>query len=255
MFLILLFLVALLANTLSAFAGGGAGLVQFPALIFLGLPFPVALATHKIATVALGLGSIFRYLKEKKLDFGFSLYMLLCGVTGALLGANVILKVDESLAKFALGFFMLLPACYSAVNSRLGLSHSPKHRNLGGLSLGGIVLFFIGFLNGSLTSGTGLLVTLWLVVWFGFEYKLAVAYTMVLVGFFWNASGAIALALIGEVQWDWLPALLVGSLLGGYLGAHLGLAKGSRWVKKGFEAVTFLMSGILIYQGVAGILE
>ena len=38
--------VALVANALSALAGGGAGLVQLPALILFGLPFPVALATH-----------------------------------------------------------------------------------------------------------------------------------------------------------------------------------------------------------------
>ena len=42
----ILFCVSLLANLFSAFAGGGAGLLQLPALIFLGLPFGVALATH-----------------------------------------------------------------------------------------------------------------------------------------------------------------------------------------------------------------
>ena len=40
-------LIAIIANALSAFAGGGAGLVQLPALILLGLPFASALATHK----------------------------------------------------------------------------------------------------------------------------------------------------------------------------------------------------------------
>ena len=49
---------AVVANALSAFAGGGAGLVQLPALILLGLPFAMALATHKIASVALGLLSL-----------------------------------------------------------------------------------------------------------------------------------------------------------------------------------------------------
>ena len=43
---LLLFLISLLANLFSAFSGGGAGLIQLPALIFLGLPFVVALATH-----------------------------------------------------------------------------------------------------------------------------------------------------------------------------------------------------------------
>ena len=46
---LLLGLIAVVANALSAVAGGGAGLVQLPALILLGLPFASALATHKLA--------------------------------------------------------------------------------------------------------------------------------------------------------------------------------------------------------------
>ena len=39
--------IAIGANALSALAGGGAGLVQLPALILLGLPFSMALATTR----------------------------------------------------------------------------------------------------------------------------------------------------------------------------------------------------------------
>ena len=55
------------------------------------------------------------------------------------------------------------------------------------------MLFFLGFLNGSLTSGTGLFVTIWLVLWFGMDYQRAVAYTLIMVGLFWNGSGAVTL--------------------------------------------------------------
>ncbi|MDA3868748.1 MAG: sulfite exporter TauE/SafE family protein, partial [Gammaproteobacteria bacterium] len=39
---ILIFTLSLVANTFSALSGGGAGLIQLPVLIFLGLPFGVA---------------------------------------------------------------------------------------------------------------------------------------------------------------------------------------------------------------------
>ena len=42
----ILFVASFVANWFSALSGGGAGLIQFPMLIFLGLPFGVALATH-----------------------------------------------------------------------------------------------------------------------------------------------------------------------------------------------------------------
>jgi hypothetical protein len=39
------------------------------------------------------------------------------------------------------------------------------HSDRRGVLVGGLVLFGIGVLNGSLTSGTGLFVTMWLVRW------------------------------------------------------------------------------------------
>ena len=70
---ILLFIISLLANAFSAFAGGGAGLLQLPVLIFLGLGFSVALATHKLATVALGIGATLRHVREKNLYWHYAL--------------------------------------------------------------------------------------------------------------------------------------------------------------------------------------
>jgi hypothetical protein len=37
-----------------------------------------------------------------------------------------------------------------------------------------------------------------------------------------------------------------GLLIGGYLGAHLSISKGNRWIKRGFEAVTLLVGLKLI---------
>jgi uncharacterized membrane protein YfcA len=54
------------------------------------------------------------------------------------------------------------------------------------------------------------------------------------------------LALLGEVKWTWMPVLLIGSLLGGYLGAHWSIVKGNRFIKRGFEAMTALMGLTLI---------
>ena len=51
-----IFLISLFSNTFSAISGGGAGLLQLPALILSGVPYYQALASHKLATVALGLG-------------------------------------------------------------------------------------------------------------------------------------------------------------------------------------------------------
>jgi len=234
----LLFLISLIANIFSAFAGGGAGLLQFPVLIFLGLPFGVALATHKVASVALGIGATIRNLREGSLQRRLTLFIVSFGVPGVVIGASVILFIPDRSAEITLGLLTIALGLYSVFKPALGQSVSRTSQTRGHYLMGGAVLFFIGILNGSLTSGTGLFVTLWLVRWFGLDYKRAVAHTLVLVGLFWNGSGAITLGLIGEIRWDWLPALLLGSLMGGYIGAHLAITSSNRWIKHAFETIT-----------------
>ena len=243
---VLLFIVSLIANAFSAFAGGGAGLLQLPALIFLGLPFSVALATHKLASVALGIGATIRHFRERSLDWRFSLVILGAGLPGVVLGASLVLRVPDRAAELSLGFLTMGLGIYSILKPDLGQKTEHAHRNMAGYLVGGSVLFGIGVLNGSLTSGTGLFVTLWLVRWFGLDYKRAVAYTLVLVGLFWNGSGALTLGLQGTIRWDWIPVLLVASMLGGYLGAHYSIMKGNRWIKRVYETVTLLVGLKLI---------
>lgn len=243
---LLLFIISLLANLFSAFSGGGAGLIQLPALIFLGLPFGVALATHKIASVALGLGATVRHWRERQLHKRYILVMLVSGLPGVVIGANVILNVPDRAAAIALGILTLGLGLYSIFKPDLGQYVVLKHQDTKGVILGGVGLWVIGILNGSLTSGTGLFVTMWLIRWFGMDYRNAVAHTLVLVGLFWNGAGAVTLGLLGSIRWDWLPVLLVGSLLGGYMGAHLSIVKGNQWIKRSFEIVTLLVGSKLI---------
>lgn len=243
---LLLFIISLLANLFSAFSGGGAGLVQLPALIFLGLPFGIALATHKLATVALGMGATVRHWRERQLQVSYILAMLVGGLPGVILGATIILRVPDRMAEMALGVLTVGLGIYSFVNPGLGQKFLPKHLDKRGLFIGSLGLFVIGVLNGSLTSGTGLFVTLWLIRWFGMDYRRAVAHTLVLVGLFWNSAGAMTLGMLGNIRWDWVPALLLGSLIGGYFGAHLSIVKGNRWIKRGFEIVTLLIGTKLI---------
>jgi len=243
--------VSLLANTFSAFSGGGAGLIQFPILIFLGLTFSMALATHKVASVALGLGAVIRYLSSSNLERRFVLLVLVTGLPGVILGSRLVLFIPDNIAIFSLGILTGSLGLYSIFKSDLGQNFQAKNRNISGYILGGVTLFLLGVLNGSLTSGTGLFVTLWLVVWFGMDYQRAVAYTLILVGLFWNGAGAITLGLLTSIRWDWLPALLLGSLLGGYLGSHLAIKHGNKLIKRSFELVTILISIKLIWTSVS----
>ena len=244
---LLLLAIAIISNGLSAIAGGGAGLIQLPVIIFLGLPFATALATHKVASVALGIGATLRHFKSSPLHRNISIVIIAAGLPGVILGANTILLVPEAIAKTSLGLLTLGLGIYSFFSPALGQQPALKNHHRRGLIIGATGLFLLGFLNGSLTSGTGLFVKLWLVRWFGFDYKLAVAHTLILVGLFWNGSGAITLGLQQAIHWQWLPALIIGSLIGGYIGAHLSIIKGNQFIKRLFELTTIMVGIKLLF--------
>lgn len=243
----LLFAISLVANTFSSLAGGGAGLIQLPALLLLGLPFSIALATHKIASVALGLGAVARYFKEDLLQRKLALLMLVSGLPGVVLGGFIIVQIPDAVAHIALGVLTISLGVYSVFNPSLGQVHQAKNMQQHGFIVGGLVLFIIGILNGSLTSGTGLFVTLFLIRWFGLDYKHAVAYTLVMVGVFWNSAGAVTVGLLSDIKWDWLIALLLGSFIGGYIGSHLAILKGNTLIKRSYEIITIVIGLQLLF--------
>jgi uncharacterized membrane protein YfcA len=244
---LLLFVASFVANWFSALSGGGAGLIQFPMLIFLGLPFAIALATHKVASVALGLGATIRHMKEGGLALRESLIILGAGLPGVVLGASLILKAPEREAIAVLGVLTLGLGLYSVLRPTLGIAHEPRNWHGLGLYTGIAGLFGVGFLNGSITSGTGLFLTMWLIRHFGMDYKRAVANTLILCGLFWNGTGALVLGYLGTIAWQWMPALLAGSILGGYAGSHIAIKKGNLWIKRSFEIVTILIGLKLIW--------
>ncbi|MCK6262200.1 sulfite exporter TauE/SafE family protein [Vibrio sp. ZSDE26] len=235
-----LFFGSLIANTLASLSGGGAGLLQFPLLIFLGLPFSIALGTHKVASVALGLGAAYTHIKHRTCHLPIALFITLVGSAGAIVGANIVMLIPEAIATKLLGSMILCLGVYSRFKKTLGQEELSINRTTMGWVIGAIGLFTIGIINGSLTAGSGLLVTLFLVRWFGFSYKQAVAYTMLCVGIFWNGIGGIAIAQAGApIYWQWIPILLLSSFLGGSIGAYIALKKSNKTIKICFEVLTF----------------
>ena len=245
---ILLGIISVVSNFISALSGGGAGLLQLPALLFFGLPFSKALATHKVASVALGLGASIPHLKSNNLQRKYVLLILISGIPGVLLGAYSASILPSDFSSTLLGFLTLLLCFYSINNNRLGNSNQRIRISKFKIFIGSLGLFFIGFLNGYLSSGTGLFVTIWMITIFNLSFSVAVAYTLVLVGIFWNGIGAISLGLSGNISWNYIPILILGSTIGGYLGASFSIIKGSKFIKVIFEIVSLSVGTSLLIK-------
>ena len=246
---ILLGLVSFVSNFISALSGGGAGLIQLPALLLFGLSFSKALATHKVASVALGIGASLPHLRSKSIHSNFALLIVIAGIPGVLLGAYTSSVLPNNFSTALLGFLTLFLGFYSINKKKLGTASHQILINKKRIIIGSFGLFIIGFLNGYLSSGTGLFVTIWMITIFDLSFSIAVAYTLIFVGIFWNGFGAISLGMTGNIIWKYIPVLVSGSLIGGYLGAYCSIIKGTKFVKLAFEIVSVAIGISLVFKG------
>ena len=113
-----------------------------------------------------------------------------------------------------------------------------------------IFVFLVGILNGSISSGTGLLVTILLIRTFRMDFQRAISLTFLTVGIFWNFTGAIFLSKIESVPSNLLIILIIGYFTGGYFGAHLSKLKGNVLIKKSFTTVCLLVGISLLIKSI-----
>ena len=245
-----IFLISFFSNTFSAISGGGAGLIQLPALILSGIPYYQALATHKFATVALGLGGSIRNYKSLKNDSYILWQILIFGIPGVVFGASIIEIISEKYLYFLLGMFSVSLALYSLHKSDFGLLSVNKELNLFEKFRFAILIFLIGILNGSISSGSGLLVTILLIKTYEIDFLRAVSLTFFTVGIFWNAVGAISLTNIGSIPPNLLIVLILGSFFGGFFGAHLSNLKGNKLIKNTFTIVCLSVGISLLIKSI-----
>ena len=243
-----IFLISFFSNTFSAISGGGAGLLQLPSLILFGVPYYQALACHKLATVALGIGGSLRNYKSLRNDICIAWQILIFGLPGVIVGSNIVDYISEKYLFLFLGIISTLLAFYSLFKSNLGLSSGNTNFDLVHKIRFYISIFLIGILNGSISSGTGLLVTILLVKTFEMDFLRAISLTFFTVGIFWNFIGAVFLSKIGSVPSNILILLIIGSFTGGYFGAHLSKLNGNILIKKTFTLVCILVGFSLLIK-------
>ena len=249
-----IFLISFISNTFSAISGGGAGLIQLPALLLFGIPYYQALATHKVATVALGLGGSIRNFKTLRKDSYVLWQILFFGTPGVILGSSIVKFISEQYLYLILGIFSIFLSFYSFLKPSLGQYSSDENIYIRFNLRFIILIFLIGILNGSISSGTGLFVTILLIKIFEIDFLRAISLTFFSVGIFWNAAGAFFLSKIGSIPINLLIILILGSFTGGYFGSHLSNLKGNKLIKNSFTFVCLLVGLSLLIKSISSLI-
>lgn len=242
---ITLFLTGFIANILASLSGGGAGFVQLPVLIFLGLGFTEALGTHKVAVVALGLGSYARNHELKSINRTIAAEMIFIGCPAVALGSCLVTLVADWIAELILGIITIASVIYSIRRKNFGLENHEAELTRRDYALGGILVALTGMLSGSFSSGAGLIGIMVLVMWFKQDIKKAIHHSMIFIALLWNFIGAFTLGTVAVIHWVWVPMLTLGAFLGGFAGTMIIKKVNAALIKKLFQNI-MILSGVLL---------
>jgi len=233
---------SLLAGTVDAIGGGG-GLITMPALLAVGLPPHVALATNKGQSVFGSFAALTRYAHAGLVDRAAARVAFPLALAASALGAMLAI----SLRADVLGptILVLLVTAALAVTFARPAEAAPgaigsSRRIVVVMAVGAIL---IGAYDGFFGPGAG---TLWIALYVGLArlpLNRATADAKV-VNFASNVAAVAIFAHGGLVFWKAALPMAVAQLFGGFLGAHLAVRRGDRFIR----AVVLLVAGALVLK-------
>ncbi len=247
-FITLSFAASFAACFFSSLAGGGAGLVLLPILVLLGLPFIQALACHKLAVGFIGIGSGYRFIKEGLIDWKVFWWTGIFGVPFVLCGTLFAAELPGDKMKPILAVVILLMVCASLLRKASHAVHTPRRLSAKQWILASMLLIPMAFYSGWVSAGAGIFTTYLYLIYFRYDQLHATAMTLSANGIFWNAVGAMAHVYLGHVVWTLAPSLVVGAILGSYVGASVGIKRGNRFLKVIFLSTAALTGLLLLFR-------
>lgn len=244
----LLFVVALIAGTVDAIAGGG-GLITMPALLNLGLPVPLVLGTNKFQSSFGSVSASRHFVQEKAVDLNECRIGILMTLLGAMLGAFAVQQINSHLLADVVPWMLAAILIYTLVRPAAGIHERPARMHRTGF----FVLFGLGlgFYDGFFGPGVGSFWAISLVLLLGQSFGRATATTKVM-----NAtSNVTALALFalgGHVHYAAGLAMAAGQVVGGRVGAGLVVTRGARFVRPIFIVMAAATLGRLLWVQYGG---
>jgi len=232
-----LFVVAFGTSIIGVITGGNS-LVNVPVMIWCGMQPREAIATNMFACVFMTLSATVRFHREGLVRHKLALPLCAITLVTSVIGAQLTVVLSEAAVKTTVGASLVVMLIFMAARPRFGDTQSaptPTRQALGYLACA-----VLGVYGGMYSGGYTTLLTFACVTAFGMPLLSAVGLTKLIN----LVSCAAATALFFSARVVDLRVgipLCVAMLGGGWVGAHLAIRRGEKFVR-----VTFLiMVGVL----------
>ena len=219
---------ALIAGVMNAVAGGGT-FITFPMLVFTGVPPINANASNAVGLFPGNFASAWAYRHDyKNFDSVSFRALAVMGLAGGLIGAVLLLLTPDSTFDAMVPWLILVATLIFIFGPRI----APHLREI--FSIGPRTLltiqFFVSIYGGYFGGAMGI-VMLAVYSLFGQTDLNAMNATKTLLAGFINGIAVVIFAAASIVWWPQTFALLIGSTVGGYVGARVARRMNQKYVR------------------------
>lgn len=235
-----------------ALVGGGGSVLAVPLLVYLvGVPAPhIAIGTSALAVAVNAAVNVIPHWRQRTIKARCALVFTAFGVVGAIIGSTIGKAVDGDalvgwfgLVMVAVGIGMILRRP-GRDNPEIHLDRSSARYLVPRLAIAALP---VGLLSGLFGIGGGFLIVPALMLATSMPLINAIGSSLVAISAL-GAATAANYAISGYVDWILVASLLVGGVIGGFLGAKAAtkLAKRRRLLTLVF-AIGIIASGIAVF--------
>ncbi len=235
--LVLLFFVAMLAGFVDTIAGGG-GLITIPVLLLAQIPPINALATNKLQGSFGTLTSSLTMLRKRIVRFEDVWKPALMSFMGAALGTIIIQMIDVSVLDIVIPVVLVLIGLYFLFTPSAGkLERVPR---ISARVFNSTVVPIIALYDGVFGPGTGSFFSLANVALRGQQIIKATANAKIF-NFASNVASVMLFILGGKVLWLIGGIMIIGQIIGAYVGSLMVINHGSKFIRPLIVLVCFVM--------------
>jgi len=245
----IIFFAGAIAGLMNAIAGGGT-IITFPALIFAGIPAIAANATSTLALLPSALGYTFAYRGNIRAVWRWIKMFAVVSLLGGLVGSYLLVRTPPAIFDWLVPFLILLATVLFTAHSFFSkLFRLEIQRQAGGNRtrwlIGAVCFqFLVSIYGGYFGAGIGILMLATLgMLGIGDIHEMNTVKGV--LGFLINVVAAIYFIAHGLVHWPAAGIMALGSLTGGYSGAHFAQRIEQNTVRK---LITFIGLGLTLYM-------
>jgi len=237
-----------LAGAMNSVAGGGT-IVTFPSLIISGLSSIVANATSTIALLPGTVSSVFGYRRNIPAVRQWLTLFGPVSLVGGLIGGILLVQTPSKVFDWLVPFLILFATILFMVNATVARYFQPGGQKPSSRWLWGATLFQFGvaLYGGYFGAGIGILMLASLGM-LGFKDVHEMNTVKTILGFLINVVAAVYFVWSGIVDWGSAGTMAIGTIIGGFSGAHFAQKIRQRTVRRIITGIGLVLSAIMFYR-------